>query len=476
MSKPKFSPRELQIRAMMLGVREGGFRLFLKPGRGKTACALKIFDILREKDIVDCLLVIAPLRVIVTSWPQELGKWEDFDHLTYTTIHGGQNARRQAMAEDVDVYLMNMEGLIGTEFKPILLNPGKKRPRYAPNPFALKWFQTRRVMVVVDESTKFKDGNALRSQSLKCYLPHTHRRAVLTGTPKPKKLENLFFQCYITDMGKDLGQYITHFRRRYMRPDESGYGYEELPGAAISVAAKIAPTTIVSEGDEDMPTVEIPIWVPMPQELRAQYNELKKEFLLALGDSKVMAPNAGVLWGKLRQFAQGAIYDSMSVEDGRWLRVHDGKLDVLEGILSELDGEPAFCLYAYGHDYERINARLEEVVPRVGGGVSVSQGVAHCRMFSAGHLPLLLGHPQSVALGVDGLQNNCKNIIWFGNSPSYEQTYQANLRIARHGSKADCVSIYRIMLDCSVERAILTSCSAGEMGDKEFVSLLRSML
>jgi hypothetical protein len=447
----------------------------LKPGRGKTAVALKVYDILKKNDLVDCMLVIAPLRVITTSWPHQLSYWQDFDHLSYAIIHGGERARKAAMEADVDVYLMNFEGLIGTEFGPICTNPGAKRKSYRGNPYALAWFKGKRVMLVCDESTAFKDPNTLRSKALACYLPYTNRRVVMTGTPRPGKLENLFFQCYITDLGKDLGQFITHFRNSYMRPDESGYGYVELPGAAARVAAKIAPTTIVSEGDDDMPIMEVNVWVPMPPHIKEKYNELKKEFLLRLGDSVVMAPNAGVLWGKLRQFAQGAIIDTIQ-DDGSWLEVHEGKLDALENILAELDGEPAFCLYAYRHDFERINKRLGYDVPRVGGGVSVGLGVAHCKMFSAGHIPVMLGHPQSVALGIDGLQNNCSNIIWFGGDPSWERTYQANLRIARSGSKADAVTVYRIMLDCGVERSIRMSCLSKALSESEFLSLLRNNL
>lgn len=475
-SKPLFQPRPLQLKALQMLMKESGARLFLKPGRGKTAVVLKAFDILKKKGLVDTLLVIAPLRVVATSWPQELGRWADFDHLTHALIHGGKEARRQAMQQKVDVYLLNNEGLIGSEFGPVVLNPGAKRKRYGANPYALAWFKGKRVMLAVDESTKFKDGMALRSQSLKQYLPETARRVILTGTPRPGKLENLWMQCFITDGGKDLGSFISHFRSKYMYPSPSGFGYDERPGAALAVSEKIAPTTIVSDGDDDMPTLEVPIWVPMPEDKRAIYNELKNQFIIALGDSTVMAPNAGVLWGKLRQFAQGAINDTISNEEGKWLHVHDGKLDALEGILAELDGEPAFCMYAYRHDFERINQRLEYEVPRVGGGISMAQGKAWCQLFAAGQIPLLLGHPSSVALGVDGLQNNCSNIIWFGNTASWEQTYQANLRIARHGSKAESVTIYRIMLDCSIERSILESCSNKEMSEAAFLDLLRASL
>lgn len=475
--KPKFNPRPLQLRGLELIVKNAGFRLFLKPGRGKTAVALKGFDILREMGMVDCLLVIAPLRVISTSWPHQINYWQDFDHLKYVTVHGGQQARQKALNTKADVYLMNLEGLIGTEFAPIVKDPEQKRKQYLPNPIAADWFRGKRVMLVVDESTKFKDQNALRCQSLKQYLHMTNRRGILTGTPRPGLLEDLFFQCYITDLGQDLGQFITHFRGQYMQRSADGYGFVELPGAAERVAEKIARTTLLSDpSDEDMPTLEVPVWVPMPEHLKSRYRELKREFLVVLGNSTVMAPNAGVLWGKLRQFAQGAIYTSGSEYLSEFIEVHEAKLDALENILEELNGEPAFCVYPYDHDQLRICARLGYEVPRVGRGVSVAKGAAACRMFSAGHYPLMLGQAQSVAHGIDGLQNNCSNVIWFGGDPSWEVTYQANQRIARSGSKADQVMIYRIMVDCCIERAILSKCRDKAMKESQFLGLLRKSI
>ena len=440
---------------------------------------LKAYDILKKLGYVDCMLVIAPLRVITTSWPQQLEYWRDFGHLTYTIVHGGPDARKAAMEEDVDVYLMNVEGLICSEWGPILLNPGSKRPRYGPNPIALEWLQEKNVMLVVDESTKFKNNQSLRSQSLKCYLPHFERRGIMTGTPRPGLLEDLFFQCYITDMGEDLGEYITHFRRRYMMRSEDGYGYVEQEGASARVAEAIAATTLQLEPTEVVPIQDIPLWFKIPNQIYQQYRQLEREFIIRLGDATIMAPNSAILFGKLRQFAQGAIYDTLAngaSDEKRFVKVHDVKLDLLENLLEELNGEPAFCLYGYGHDVLRIEERLGRSLPRIGGGISLAQGAAWCRQFATGELPLLLGHPQSAAHGIDGLQQSCNNIIWFANDPSWENTYQANLRIARSGQKGEQVYIYHPMMDCSIERAVLKYVTGKQQGEEKFLNLLREEL
>lgn len=462
-SKPKWPARSEQLRGCKL-IMQGGARLFLPPGKGKTSTVLKSFKVLKKLGFVDALLVLAPLRVVTTSWPQDIEKWEDFDDLTHTLIHGGKDGRLSAMRKDVDVYLMNVEGLLTSEWK---LGRGNSL-----NPVALKFLKGKRFMLAVDESTKFKNSQSSRFKTLKRYLPHMDRVVVMTGTPKPNTLEDLFSQCYLTDQGDDLGQFITHFRNEYM---ELGYDGQWHPQktAMARVAEKIAPTTLQLEDSEAMPLEVIDYWLPMPECIKEQYEELKKEFITQIQDKTVLAPNEGVLLLRLRQMAQGAIWIAGETD---YTELHEAKQDALEGILEELNGDPLFCMYQFRHDYMRLEKRLGHTVPRIGSGVSAQQGAAWCRAFGAGHMPLLLGHPQSVAHGVDGLQNNCNNVLWLGLDWSWENYYQANRRVARHGSKADKVFIRRIMIDCPTERAMLASVEGKKTREAEFLQILRSHL
>lgn len=442
---------------------QGGTRLFLPPGKGKTGTVLKAFQVLKNAGHVDALLVLGPLRVVTTSWPQELAKWSDFEDLSHVTIHGGKTARLKAMQTDADVYLMNVEGLLSSEWK---LGPNNKL-----NPAALAFLKGKRVMVAVDESTKFKESQTSRFKTLKRYLPHMDRVVIMTGTPKPGKVEGLFAQCYLTDQGQDLGQYVTHFRNEYMQLGYDGQWHEQ-PTALARVAEKIAPTTLQLEDDEVVPLDVVTLWLPMPEEVRRPYEELQKEFITALeGGETIFAKSAGALWIKLRQMCQGALWKD-NKEDG-YHELHSAKLDALENILSDLDGDPLFCLYQFRHDLARISERLGYQVPYVGGGVSAAQGAAWCRAFGAGNMPLLLGHPQSVAHGVDGLQANCANVCWFGIDWSWENYYQANRRIQRHGTKAEQVRVYRILLDCPTERAMLASVTEKASSEAQFLQLVR---
>jgi len=474
MSKPYWEPRAPQIRGCKLIVQTGGTRLFLPPGKGKTSTVLKAFRILKDAGLVDSMLVIAPGRVIDTSWPQEIDKWQDFDGLTYATIHGGQGTgektaaiRRAAMEQEADIYLMNIEGLLRPEWC-----LGKKTSGYPANPYALKWLKSKRVMLVIDESHRFKTWMSILMRTLKKYLPYFKRRLIMTGSVKEDKLDDLFSQCYITDMGADLGDRITHFRREYLMRDWDG-NIVPYPDSVDRICSKIAPTTLMLEDDEKLPINEVDWWVKMPPEVRKQYNQLKKEFLVEVDGKTIMSVNAGVLFNKLRQFAQGAIW--LTEESGKYLDLHSAKIDMLQNLIEELRGDPLFCMYLFKHDYMRLEKQIGPVA-RIGGGVSRTLGQNWCRAFGAGTVPLLMAHPDSAAYGIDGLQMNCNKMCWLGYSVSYRAVYQAQKRIVRPGTKADEVYIYRILTDCAVERAVLDMVQQKMNGAAQFLSTLKEHL
>ena len=59
---------------------------------------------------------------------------------------------------------------------------------------------------------------------------------------------------------------------------------------------------------------------------------------------------------------------------------------------------------------------------------------------------------------------------------SWENYYQANRRIQRHGTKAEQVRVYRILLDCPTERAMLASVTEKASSEAQFLQLVREYM
>ena len=83
--------------------------LWLEPGLGKSVITLKAVEALLDSVDVRKVLVVAPLRVVLNTWPAEIAKWGI--RATYRIIHGSPKQRRAAVAAEADIYLINYEAL-----------------------------------------------------------------------------------------------------------------------------------------------------------------------------------------------------------------------------------------------------------------------------------------------------------------------------------------------------------------------------
>ena len=68
--------------------------VFLDMGLGKTVITLTALDaLLFDSFEVSRVLVVCPLRVAKTTWPQEIAKWDHLRHLRYSVVVGTPKER-----------------------------------------------------------------------------------------------------------------------------------------------------------------------------------------------------------------------------------------------------------------------------------------------------------------------------------------------------------------------------------------------
>jgi hypothetical protein len=310
---------------------------------------------------------------------------------------------------------------------------------------------------LVHNCSKVKNATTGRFKALKTALPKFQRRWILTGTPAPNGMLDLFGQVYTMDLGKSLGQYITRYKMDYfINLDRQGWKWAIKPGAEEEIYKKLRPY-VLRMGAKDY--LELPemienlIYVDLPQKARRVYEDLEDEFFSVLDSGvNVMAPSAGSARMKLLQLANGAMYDGV---DGRsWTHFHDEKLDALVDLVDELQGSPLLAGYQFKHDLERLQKVFGKDVPRLGEGVSPAREAEICRDWNAGNLPLLLGHPRSMGHGLN-LQGSCRHVAWFGLNDDYELDDQFNKRVLRQGNKFESATIHRFIARNTVEVAVL---------------------
>jgi SNF2 family DNA or RNA helicase len=413
----EFKPHAYQQHCInrILAVKKIG--LFLDMGLGKTVTTLTAVKELKYNRFqVRRVLIIAPKKVAEGTWSKEAAKWDHTRMLRVSPVLGSQAKRIKALNTPADLYIVNRENVVW------LVD-------YYRNAWPFD-------MVVVDESSSFKNHSAKRFKALASMGDKIDRMVELTGTPSPNGLDDLWSQVYLLDGGERLGKRYTQFRERYFQPDKRGadgmvYSYEAKPGSEQRILDRISDICISMKAEDylqlpDITYHEIP--VELDAKSRKAYDELERMMVLQLPEDEadISVTSAAALSNKLLQLANGALYD----EDHSVHEIHNCKIEAFIELIESLQGKPALVFYNYQHDRTRILEALGKMHLRV-RELKTTQDEDD---WNAGKIDVLLTHPASSAYGLN-LQQGGNHVIWFGLTWNYELYTQANKRLHRQGQQ-----------------------------------------
>jgi SNF2 family DNA or RNA helicase len=380
-------------------------------GAGKTAITLTaMYDMLYEGH-VKRWLVVAPLRVATSVWPQEQPKWAPYMRMSICV--GTPTQRKAALYSDADVIVTNYDNL--------------------------QWLAQQTLDfdgVVFDELTRLKNPSGARFKALAKVLDCPIRWG-LTGSFTSNGLEDVFGQCKIIDQ-KLLGRSKGAFQQQYFYLVNKDYNdWQPRPGALEQVMQRIKPATFVLEPGEykdklpPLHTVEVRMDLPD----RKPYEDMKKDFVTRFPDATAVAVNAAVVTQKLSQMAAGFVYTPEPV----WFSGH--KFDRLEELLAENQQANTIVFYNFIEELNELKRRFPH-----------ARTVDSIDDWNAGRVRLLCLHPRSAGHGLN-LQHGGHHIVWLSLPWSLELFEQANGRLHRSGQRRD-VWCYVMIANQTVDEKI----------------------
>lgn len=426
--------------------------LFLDPGLGKTATSLQTIKILKNARRIGGVLMIAPLRVTQSVWPNEIKKWANFNSLSCTILHGNN---KPTLWGKSDIYLINPEGLPWL-YQELLTGLQNKKKC----PFNVLW---------VDESTKFKTFDSKRLELLIDMLPLFKRRHIMTGTPAPRSLMDLWSQIYLLDEGKALGKNFYRFRNKYFAREEyNEYSWNIKENATKQIQKAIAPLVLEMKAEDylDMPELIFnDILVELPKNIMKEYKRMERELFAEIDSNEFDAETSALSSMKCHQLANGAIYEDIPEElddverrqfmkTRKVIKAHTAKVEALRDLIDELNGKPVLIAYRFKHDLKAIRKLLGDNVPHIGSGTTEKELQRLEKDWNAGKLPYLVGHPASMGHGLN-LQEAGNDVCWFSltwNLEEYEQFYR---RVYRQGVTGSTVRVHHIVAAKTVDEAML---------------------
>lgn len=425
------------------------------------------------------VLIVAPLRVCMDTWPNEIEKWTDFNDLTYTILHGKDKDKN--LKKDVDIYLINFEGLDWLLKPTTILTPtGKKKNKVDLG----RWDKLGFDMVVIDEISKFKNYGTKRYDIFKQVATTFKRRWGLTGSPTSNGLMNLFGECYMLDHGDTFGAYITHFRFKYFYQGKSKFDWILKIGAKDEIFEKIKPLAMVVDAGSavDLPDLVVnDIIVHLPETAKEIYNSLENDLFAIIGENTIEATVAIAAINKCQQIANGNIYITPDVQalvklptsERTVANVHTAKFEALSALIEELSGSPLLVGYTFKHDYDEFCAFYKAKLPRIGGGTANKEAKRLITAWNAGELPVLFGHPASIGHGLN-LQQAGNHVCWLSLPFDYELYDQFIRRIYRQGVNAKRVFVHRIIAKNTIDEKIIHVLRYKEGGQKALFDALRN--
>lgn len=423
--------------------------VFLEMGLGKSVITLTaLYELILDSFLIRKVLVIAPLRVALNTWPSEIRKWDHLNGLTYSVAVGNEAERRMALMRKADVYVINRENV--------------------------DWLVSRSNLmqefdcIVIDELSSFKSHQAKRFKSLLQMRPFAKRIIGLTGTPSSNGLMDLWAEFRVLDMGARLGRYITRYRESFFRPDKRNgaivYSYSPVQGAEEAIYDKISDITISMKTDDylELPEcVSNEVCVDMDEKEMEIYKKLKDDMTASIKGKVIDAVNAASLSGKLLQMANGAVYD----EDKETIHIHDRKLDCLEDLIEGMNGKPVLVAYWFKHDAQRIKKRFD--VREIKTPKDIDD-------WNAGKIPVAIIHPASAGHGLN-LQEGGATLIWFGLTWSLELYQQTNARLHRQGQK-ETVYIHHIICNGTIDEDVMRALKRKEKTQNALIDAVKANL
>ena len=422
--------------------------ILLDMGLGKSVITLTAIQKLIQQGQVHKVLVIAPLRVAKSTWPDEIKKWDHLHNLSYSVVIGSPAQRKSALNKKTDLYIINRENV-----KWLVEDSGI--------PFDFD-------MLVIDELSSFKSYQAKRFRNLMKVRPLVKRVVGLTGTPSSNGLMDLWAEFKVLDMGQRLGRYISHYRNRYFLPDKRNqyvvWTYKPKPHAEDAIYDQISDITISMRSQDylQMPSLTMnQVKVDLSPQEQNLYDTLKKQLIVEVQHQQINALNAASLANKLCQMANGCVYD----EGKHPIQIHQRKLDALEDLIEGANGKPVLIAYWFKHDLAQIKQRFP---------VREIKTAADIKAWNQGQIPLGTIHPAAAGHGLN-LQAGGSTLIWFGLTWSLELYQQTNARLWRQG-QIEPVIIHHIITSGTIDEQIMQALARKDNSQLALIKAVKAEL
>jgi SNF2 family DNA or RNA helicase len=431
----KTKPYAHQITALEKSWDKEEYAYFMEMGTGKSKVLIDNIAILYDKGKINGVLIIAPKGVYKNWYSSEIPT-HLASHIQYKSVLWTASSSKTKQEElnslfksdfNLHVLVMNVEAL--------------STPKGLQ--FALKFLNSHKTLMAVDESTTIKTPSAKRTKSILALSKSAVYRRILTGSPITKSPLDLYTQCGF--LNEDLLGFSSYyaFRSRYAHMIERNFGgrrvqivksYQRLD--ELSKLIEPFSYRVLKEDCLDLPEkIFIRREIELTEEQLKLYSTMKQMALATLNGKLLTAPNVLTQLMRLHQITCG----HFKSDDGKIQELKNNRLEELMSILEETEGK-AIIWANYIYDIERISAAIkkeygDDSVVEYYGAIHTDERQKNIERFQDPQSPFrfFIGNPQTGGYGITLTAAN--TVIYYSNGYDLEKRLQSEDRAHRIGQK-----------------------------------------
>ena len=402
-------------------------------GLGKTCSAIMALEELKLSGELDGALIVSNKLPTEHTWVNELSTWGST--MSKTIVAGNPLQRSRNAMKTSEVHLVSRDNV----------------PWLVDN-FQNQWkWET----LVLDESQSFKTPSSKRFKALRKVRSKFKKVILLSATPASESLEGLWSQFFIGDGGERLGKSFTAFRQKFFECDYMGWNWKLKPGAEKEIYERIADVVHVLKAEDylELPErVDVKVDVHLSASEMKKYKELEKDYILQLNGDNVTAANAAVLFSKLSQMSSGEIYSEQGL-----MRLHDRKIEALQELIEQANGENVLVFYSFKHEVERI--------------LGIGGEMLDVKKWNEGKQKIAVAHAKSAGAGLN-LQSGGSVMCWYSLPPSMDDYTQACGRLHRQG-QTKTVVIHHLVAKDTIDEHILNLLTEKSFNQERLLDALK---
>jgi len=431
----KTKPYAHQITALEKSWDKEEYAYFMEMGTGKSKVLIDNIAILYDKGKINGVLIVAPKGVYKNWYSSEIPT-HLASHIQYKSVLWTASISKTKQEElnslfksdfNLHVLVMNVEAF-----------STKKGLQ-----FALKFLNSHKTLMAVDESTTIKTPSAKRTKSILALSKSAVYRRILTGSPITKSPLDLYTQCGF--LNEDLLGFSSYyaFRSRYAHMVERNFGgrrvqivksYQRLD--ELSKLIEPFSYRVLKEDCLDLPDkIYIRREIELTDEQEKLYGTMKQMALASLNGQLLTAPNVLTQLMRLHQITCG----HFKSDDGKVQELKNNRIEELMSILEETEGK-AIIWANYIYDIERIVEAIkkeygDDSVVQYYGAINTDERQKNIERFQDPRSPFrfFVGNPQTGGYGITLTAAN--TVIYYSNGYDLEKRLQSEDRAHRIGQK-----------------------------------------